>query len=138
MLDIGVPVSAFDGTLEFLYRAGFDHQGHPSALGADQVIVVLLGVEQFVVPARTVQVNLLRQPHFLERVHHAKDRGEIGGNGTRRRSLLDFVQGEGPLGREQADQNLLATPGDPHARCAELGQDRFQGKASAWMLVLAA
>ena len=55
-----VPVAFFDLALNFLYRTGINHHGDISAFGANNMIVVLLRIEKFVVTARPVQMNLLR------------------------------------------------------------------------------
>ena len=51
MSEIDVPIFFSDRMLKPLYRTRIDHKGYPTALGANDVIIMLLRIDQFKVAA---------------------------------------------------------------------------------------
>src|SRR5271165_4874922 len=113
MADFRKPVLLFDLALNFLHRTRIDHDSHPSALSADDMVVMALRVNQLVVAAGTVQVYFLGDLQALQERHHPKYRRIIWCFSADFGSCLNFVERKRFLRSKQRVKNLEAILANP-------------------------
>ena len=63
-----------------------------SATGADNMIIVLRRIVQFVIAARSLKIHLVHEVQAIKESDHAKNGGIIGAGASQSGELLDFLQ----------------------------------------------
>src|SRR5271165_4392879 len=135
MADFRKPVLLFDLALNFLHRTRIDHDSHPSALSADDMVVMALRVNQLVVAAGTVLVYFLVDLQALQERHHPKYRRIIWCFSADFGSRLNFVERKRFLRSKQRVKNLEAILGNPHTVRSQELDNRIHGQLFQWRLV---
>jgi hypothetical protein len=135
MPNFGVPVPFPDLTLNFLDRAGINHHGDISTFRTNNMIVVLLRIEQFVVTARPVQMDFLSDLQTLKKSHYAKHRGVVRSGSLQTCSGLNFIERERLFRLKQGVQNLGPIFRDSHAMLSQQIDNCVARKLLEWGLI---
>lgn len=102
------------------YRAGNIDQHDVGAFFANEVIVVFMGIPEFVVAAGTLEIHFVNQMQFLHQQNHPEYRGIVGlGSGKSHRALLDFLERHGLLRCKETLEDASTVFGDSQSLFAQ-------------------
>lgn len=111
------------------YRAGDIDQHDVSAFFANEVIVVFMGIPEFVVAAGTLEIHFVNQMQFLHQQNHPEYGGIVRlGSRKSHRTLLDFLERHGFLRCKETLEDTSTVFGDSQTLFAQRLGDTVGGE----------
>lgn len=135
--DIGVPVPLFNFALHSFDGTGIDDKCHASTFGTYDVVVVSLGIDEFVVATGAVQINFLGDIQVFQDCHYAKNSRVIRCLNAFPRPELNFVKRKRSFSFEHRLKDLDAILCNAHPMPPQEIDDRIQRKLVQWILIRA-
>jgi hypothetical protein len=98
------------------------------ATGANDVVVVLRGIVEFVIAAGTLEIDLVHKVQSVEQSDHTKHSGIIGPTSFGRCQFLDLLKGKRFFRPEENVQNIAPAGRNAHPFASQPVQNGFGRK----------